>query len=244
MCTVTFVPRPAGYYLAMNRDEQLTRVPGVLPKRYSEHGRDFICPTEPSGGTWISLNDQGVTLALINWYSIRERVDGHSVSRGEVVRCASTEASRSVVTDVLQAMPLQRINPFRLIGIFPATRTVMEWGWDLKRLRSSPHPWRLNQWISSGFNEPAAQIERTNTLQQMQRQKTAGSLAWLRRLHASHRPEPGPFSICMHRRDAATVSYTEIAVFRRLSRIAYLPGSRCHDPDLQLCRVSLRLRAD
>ena len=36
------------------------------------------------------------------------------------------------------------------------------------------------------------------------------SLAWMRRLHRSHVPAPGPFSICVHREDARTVSYTEI----------------------------------
>ena len=39
-------------------------------------------------------------------------------------------------------------------------------------------------------------------------QKFEGRLNWLRRLHRSHLPERGPFSICMHRSDAATVSYT------------------------------------
>jgi hypothetical protein len=50
---------------------------------------------------------------------------------------------------------------------------------------------------------------------------------WLRRLHRSHRPEIGPYSICMHRDDAATVSYTEIVVSRGISRMRYESGPTC-----------------
>jgi hypothetical protein len=72
------------------------------------------------------------------------------------------------------------------------------------------HPWKTNIWISSGYDEPGAQAARSQVFRQALRQSSAGTLAWLRRLHRSHRPERGAYSICMHREDAATVSYTEI----------------------------------
>jgi hypothetical protein len=50
----------------------------------------------------------------------------------------------------------------------------------------------------------------------------------LRRLHRSHSPEAGPFSTCMHRSDAATVSYTEITAFSRKARLRYHAAAPCN----------------
>ena len=70
MCTVTFMPRRTGYCLAMNRDEKRTRPEGCLQPREILVAIGVIYPSEPGGGTWIALNDSGVSLALINWYSV------------------------------------------------------------------------------------------------------------------------------------------------------------------------------
>jgi uncharacterized protein with NRDE domain len=71
MCTVTFIARRNGYALGMNRDEKLTRPAGLPPRLTHLNGRTIIAPSEPSGGTWIGVNDTGATFALINWYSVR-----------------------------------------------------------------------------------------------------------------------------------------------------------------------------
>lgn len=211
MCTVTFVPRPTGYFLAMNRDEQLTRVAGLPPARRMIDGRTVLSPAEPGGGTWVALNDGRTSFALINWYSVAARVSGRAVSRGKVVNAVCAATRVDVAEAALARLPLDRINPFRLIGVFPETREIVEWRWDLRELTRKHHRWNARQWISSGFDEPTAQRVRSGTFQRAQRQRSAGSLAWVRRLHRSHSPEPGPFSTCMHRSDAATVSYTEIS---------------------------------
>ena len=43
MCTVTFIARKSGYALAMNRDEKLTRVPGLPPSKKTINGRTVLC---------------------------------------------------------------------------------------------------------------------------------------------------------------------------------------------------------
>lgn len=50
---------------------------------------------------------------------------------------------------------------------------------------------------------------------------------WLAELHRSHRPFSGPYSICVHRPDAATVSYTELVLNSRLISMHYVDGSPC-----------------
>jgi hypothetical protein len=227
MCTVTFSPRRRGYALAMNRDEELTRVAGLPPVGKIIQGRAVVCPSEPGGGTWLALNDSGITFALINWYAITARVRARSASRGQVVNAVGPVGTPDLATSRLAPLPLKRINPFRLIGIFPAANEIVEWQWDLNRLVRQRHPWEIQQWISSGFDEPAAQRVRHQTFRNALTQKSAGSLDWLRRLHRSHFPQPGPYSICMHRADAATVSFGEVAVSANQAVMRYQPGAPC-----------------
>jgi hypothetical protein len=227
MCTVTFIARKRGYALGMNRDEKLTRAKGLPPARHQVDGRAVLCPSEPGGGTWIALNDSGASLALINWYSVTNRVNGSALSRGEIVKAVGAADSVECVKARLGELPLKRINPFRLIGIFPATGEVVEWRWNLNRLIRKRARWRTQQWISSGFDEAAAQRVRGREFRHALEHTSAPRLSWLRNLHSSHTPKLGPFSTCMHRSDAATVSYTEITVTSRTATMRHLSTAPC-----------------
>jgi len=227
MCTVSFIARQQGYLLGMNRDEQLTRPAALPPRPQRSNGVTVVHPAEGSGGTWISLNETGVTLALINWYSVPARVPHDPISRGEVVRRTSAASTPRAVDAELKHLWLARINPFRLIGIFPATREVIEWRWNRQRLERRRHGWKVRQWISSGYDERGAQRIRSRTFRQESAQTDFGRRSWLRRLHTSHAPECGPFSTCMHRADAATVSYSEIEVSASRAALRYCAGPPC-----------------
>ncbi len=238
MCTVTFIARHAGYALGMNRDEKCARAEGLPPRVTHVDGRSILAPSESSGGTWVGVNDAGTTLALINWYAVKAAVEVRPVSRGEVVRRALASDCPAAVAAVISGLPLVRVNPFRLIGVFPNTKVVVECRWNLRRLERREHPWRTQTWISSGFDEPGAVRTRGKVFREAGRQRSAGSIDWLRRLHRTHRPEAGPYSTCMHREDAATVSYTEVIVSRREARMRYAPGAPC----CVALRPALRLR--
>src|SRR6266436_1925726 len=121
MCPVTFVPRGSGYYLGMNRDENLARVPGLAPRAIIENGCRVTCPSELEGGTWISTNDKCVSLALINWYSISGQVSGPARSRGEIIQSLRTADEVDFVQRGLEKLPLAQMKPFRLIGLFPGS---------------------------------------------------------------------------------------------------------------------------
>lgn len=243
MCTVIFSPRRAGYLLGMNRDEQLARVTARPPAHHEVEGRSVIYPAEPGGGTWIGLDDAGNCLALINWYAVRARMRGALVSRGNVVRDALPQTSADITDGRLRKMPLKLTRPFRLIGIFPGERQVIEWRWNHRSLKRVNHAWRPAIWISSGFDERGAQLIRQRVFQQTQSDSTFGGLPWLRRLHRSHEPKAGPYSICMHRAEAATVSYTEIAVNGRTGEMRYHDGPPCGLNASQFPKLSLRLGA-
>jgi hypothetical protein len=237
MCTVTFIARRHGFVLGMNRDEQLTRVTAIPPSIRILGRRQAICPAEPGGGTWVGVNDAGISCALINWYAVKSRVTDSAASRGTVVTAALAAGSLPEMGASLAGLPLDRVNPFRLIGVFADSSQVIEWRWNLKRLTTVSHPWKTASWASSGHDEAGAQTTRGRTFDEALRQKSAGSLAWLRRLHRCHQPARGPYSICMHREDAATVSYTEIIVSSEKTVIRYRAGAPCDNARFKTQRL-------
>lgn len=212
MCSVTFWPVDSGYRLAMNRDELLTRAPGLPPALERVGERRVLHPRDPAGGTWISVNDRGVAFALINWYAVPSRAALPAVSRGEVVLALRPVTSSADVGEHLSSMNLSRVNPFRLLAFFPANREVREWRWDLATLSEQEIAWAPAFWASSGHDEPGAQRLRAATFERWRTRGEAGTWEWLRQFHGSHDPERGPYSVCMHRADAATVSYAEVQV--------------------------------
>jgi hypothetical protein len=226
MCTVTLIARKRGYLLGMNRDEKLTRIAGLPPREQVVNGRRALFPSEPAGGTWVGVNEARVSFALINWYSVPARVNGPAVSRGAVTRSALATVTSAEASALLEQLPLERTNPFRLIGVFPDEEKVVEWRWNLSRLDVVSHAWQTNIWISSGFDESGAQESRQQAFRDVLESK-CGSVHWLRRLHCSHLPSPSPYSICMHREDAASVSYSEIRVGKAMVTMSYANGLPC-----------------
>ncbi|HEX3797660.1 MAG TPA: NRDE family protein [Verrucomicrobiae bacterium] len=237
MCTVTLIAQQRGYRLGMNRDELLTRAVAKPPRKKKIRGHIVLGPSEASGGTWITVDDCGVTLALINWYAITARVRGETVSRGEIINSLGALGDAESAHAQFARLPLKQTNPFRLIGVYPASREVVEWRWDLKKLVRKNHPWQTQQWISSGFDEPGAQRERDKIFQAAFRQGSAGTAEWLRRLHRNHSPARGPFSTCMHRKDAASVSYTEVAFAPGRVELRYHAGSPCQKTHSHFLRL-------
>ena len=211
----------------MNRDEKLDRFAALPPKIVDLANRRTIFPCEPTGGTWISANDAGICLALINWHRVEREPKHDVISRGEVVRELAGKSTADEIAYGVMKLPLRKLRPFRLIAIVPSERLVTEWRWNLERLTTRNHQWQVEHWFSSGLDERRAERERLCVCETAHNRQSARNLRWLRRLHRSHAPKRGPFSICMHRADATTVSYTEIAVSRRRATMRYKPGPCC-----------------
>ncbi len=244
MCTVSFLPKSQGFYLGMNRDEKRDRFTSLAPMVFELGAHRAVFPREPTGGTWISANDAGVCLALLNWHRIKREPNNGIRSRGEVVRKLAGISTSDEISDAIRKFPLQKLRPFRLIAIAPAENRVIEWRWNLNRLSKRNHPWKSRHWFSSSFDEAAAETERMRVCSAQRDESAKPSLKWLRRLHRSHEPERGPFSICMHRADAATVSYTEVSVGGRSIVMRYKSGPACsrRSTTSKTCKLS-RVRA-
>ena len=240
MCTVSFYPRGKNYLVGMNRDELFTRG-HATPSQVQQHESTMsMHPTDAEGGTWIAVNDAGVTFALLNWNSPPRIVKVRS--RGEVViqmlpTGLPEEAEKRMTPGLVLGM-----RPFRLVGIFPDVEVVREWRWDgASALEMFHFDWRPHHWFSSGLSDEEAATQRSRITESAENQANAGSLDWLRSLHSAHLPERGAFSVCVHRNDAATLSYTEISVGPREITMRYRDGSPCacesFDSELSLRRV-------
>lgn len=229
MCTLTFSPQRSGFLVVMNRDEQRSRI-AALPPTFRQLGdRHALFPSEPTGGTWIGLNDAGVVLALLNWYAVPSRPLAFPISRGAIIPALLSESDPHMAGRSLATLALDRIQPFRLVGIFPTNgeRQVHEWRWDGEALIAIEHPWKLEHWISSGADEEGAERERRRCFARHSTAADHGTKEWLIRLHASHEPAPGAASVCVHREDAATVSQTCIGWADGSGWMEYLEGLPC-----------------
>jgi Transport and Golgi organisation 2 len=240
MCTVSFLPSPRGFYLAMNRDEKRDRFAALPPEIVEFENHRVLFPREPTGGTWISANDAGVCLALINWHRIEREPTNDTISRGLVIRELAGTSTADGIVAALKKLPLRKLRPFRLIAIVSAGNQVIECCWNLNRLSIRKHSWESRHWFSSGFDEATAEAERTRVCSALADESAKRDLKWLRRLHRSHAPERGPFSICMHRPTAATVSYTEVVVSGRSVVMRYKDGPPCsrRSTMTKICKLS------
>jgi transport and Golgi organization protein 2 len=211
----------------MNRDEKRDRLSALPPEIVEFENHRVLFPREPTGGTWISVNDAGVCLALINWHRVNREPNNGIRTRGEVIRKLLGISTSDEISAAVKKLPLRKLRPFRLIAIVSAENRVIEWRWNLNRLSEHKHSWESRHWFSSGFDEATAEAERTRVCAAQPDESARQDVKWLRRLHRSHEPEPGPFSICMHRQTAATVSYTEVAVSSQSVVMRYKDGPPC-----------------
>jgi len=224
MCTLSFMPDQGGFHLLMNRDEQRMRPVGLPAALHSCEHYQALYPSEPTGGTWIGVNEKGLTIALINWYSKPQLQGAPAFSRGEIIPKLLAEHSPKNAEILLRSLPLTRLNPFRLILVSAMDQSLHEFRSGATTLEKLSFPWERHHWFSSGFDEPEAM-----RIRGMTSTKASGndSLAMLQGLHRSHEPEKGSFSICMHREDAHTVSFTEVSVSSGTALMSHQNDSPC-----------------
>ncbi len=228
MCTLTFVPAEDGYLAGMNRDELLARAAALPPGIFTKDEIKALYPREPSGGTWIACNSHGNLLALLNWNEIDTRFLGQKQeTRGVLIPKLILESDVSSTGAQFDRLPLDGIFPFRLIGVFSKERRLQEWRWDGVRRQKLDLPWERKHWFSSSLSDAAAEKGRGSTCESAATNIGGNAAGWLGRLHRSHIPAPGPFSICVHRQDAATVSYTGVTCSGSSISMSYLSGNPC-----------------
>jgi hypothetical protein len=240
MCTMTWLRRPDGYEVFFNRDEQRTRKPG-LPPATGQHGRTrFLAPRDGDrGGTWLAVNEHGLTVGLQNYYGESDAPEpAEPVSRGHLViglmDCASADEVISRLRDLRRA----RYRPFLVVALdrgAPAAGVVWT-GAELRPFASRPPDRPVT---TSSFDTAAVLRSRRALFHRMRHERGEPTPEWLGDYHRSHVPERGPYSVCMHREDARTVSFSRVRVEGREAEFRYLPVSPCRAAEETAARLSL-----
>lgn len=235
MCTVAVVSLEDGaYLLGHNRDESLARSRGLPPRLRRAGDRSFLAPIDPeAGGTWIAVNDVGLTLCMLNAADDDPgRLPPHPTSRGhvasELARCDSLDS----VAGGLAAMAdrLSEMRAFEVIAVAAgdAARpaTLARHRWDGARLRhESVSPPAL--FVSALLDQSGAERERGESWARYRKSGDPGSPTRMASWLANHEPERGMLSTCVHREDARTVSRTLVLVTADACRVRYHDGSPC-----------------
>jgi len=212
----------------MNRDELFSRAVALPPKIFGKGAMEMVYPQEPSGGTWIACNGRGNLLALLNRNgnespNLSEKHRTRGLAIPELIGLPDLTKTESH----FQQMNLDGLFPFRLVGVFRKEKIVNEWQWDGTTKQFLRLCWARKHWFSSSLSDSLAEKERGRACEAAAGEPATGSTGWLRRLHRSHGPRPGPFSVCVHRQDAATVSYTEVRCGGTQISMGYLDGNPC-----------------
>jgi len=226
MCTLTFVPNENGYLMGMNRDEKIARERAAPPGVNEDGCSRAIYPKDVEGGTWIAATDHGIAFALLNSNDV-DRLHPRKGTRGSVIPALIGSTSRKNTDATLKHLEFPGILPFRLVGVFPAEKQIAEWRWNQNSLERQTFSWYHRQWCSSSLSDAQATMHRGLSFARAQDENDKGSVTWLRRLHASHDQEERPLSICVHRTDVETLSYTEFICTPEAIHCNYLAGSPC-----------------
>jgi hypothetical protein len=241
MCTLTVVTGTNTYRMAMNRDEKTVRDAGMLPEIHEFDSTRAIYPNDGEGSTWIATNDCGITLALLNWNDTTvPRKAVKTRSRGRVIPALMDSRSLWDLRAVFSISNFTGMLPFRLVGVFPSEREIWEWRWDSIQLDFQIHGWKSRHWFSSSLSDKQAETMRDAACYEARHESDFGSVPWLRRLHASHVGGAGPYSLCVHREDVKTLSYTEVVVTAGHVQMSHFRGSPCtmmHVDPIEIERV-------
>jgi hypothetical protein len=222
----------------MNRDERRTRARGRPPEVASIRGIPVLLPTDPdAGGSWISVNASGTTLALLNRYEDTPHDDGGPfISRGLLLRELAWAPDTGVVETELRRLVLSRYRPFTRASVSRGgVPHLFDWTGRELGCTTVVEPGLVR--ASSGSEQARAEQVRGELFRRASQRPGGLTPLVLESLHRSHRPEIGPLSICMHREEAHTVSLSLITATLSTILFRYIdgpPGESSHVAELSL----------
>ncbi|XDD49877.1 NRDE family protein [Leptospira sp. WS92.C1] len=241
MCTAIIYRNPDRniFGLGFNRDESVKRKPSFSPQKIGTGPVFAIAPLDGDyGGTWIGVNSSKEIFCLLNFYEANLKLLKNPTSRGLLVRsCLLNETKPERLID----KNLADFYPFKLVRI-TLKKTEM-FVWDGESFSAFENQEGFQIFGSSFTQGPKAQISREAVFQKYFLPASLPDsnefLDLSKSFLTSHIPEKGPLSSCMHRKDAHTVSKTEIVMKENLLTITYQDGQPCESPDPIVLNLTL-----
>ena len=224
MCTVTWLHESGGYQLFCNRDERFSRKSALAPVVSRRDGVLFTAPLDGEfNGTWLATNEYGITVCLLNGVGVPSP---GARSRGLLVLELLPSQSREEVARRLHAADRSGLAPFAVAVLAPDEPALVA-GWDGS---SYSENWSADSTIpltSSSYDTDAVIAARHGEFRRRLNRSSRIDTALLASFHVSHSPEPSAYSACMHREDAATVSFTRVSVRPEEVEMVYHPEAPC-----------------
>ncbi|WP_293264980.1 NRDE family protein [Neptunomonas sp.] len=223
MCTVSWLINQNGYHLFFNRDEQRSRSKALPPSHYETNNVTALMPLDPDGdGSWISVNEWGFSLCLLNFYQ-GDIPRGPLSSRGHLLKSLSYLNTISAFTTEIECLNLNCYAPFTILAFERSFdgADIKRYQWDGKKLLT------LN--VSSPLTSSSVEFEKVSATR-INRYTSSTSMNTAQQhieYHQGHHPTKGHQSVCMHRRDAKTVSFSHILVTNEYASFDYQNGSPC-----------------
>jgi hypothetical protein len=240
MCTVTWTHAGDGYSLFFNRDELRTRPHEHPPKRWNTRGVAALAPLdEGGGGTWIAVNEHGLTAALLNHYARESKAPERARSRGGIPLLATSHRSVADALAWVRATAVTLFKPFHLALVDATGRSALV-TWDGARILVAEDV-RPFMTTSSFCPEEVAQA-RESQFRELVPDSAAAPDA-LEEFHRSISPRGGAWSVWMERADACTRSLIRIDVGATLVTMQYEvahPGYTISDGPLTATLVRAR----
>jgi hypothetical protein len=226
MCTVSWRVRNCGYDLFFNRDELNVRAPEIAPFIEDASGVRFIAPRDGDhGGTWLLVNEHGVTVCLLNDYanSWRPHPAAARFSRGHIVLGMADVRTPQELLERIAAQPLANAAPFYLLALFPdAEPLLLHWvGGGLACRQGKISPPVLT---SSSFATAEVVATRLGRFAEFVQRPEQPQLGELIAFHRQHDAAAAASSVAMNRSDAATRSFIRVSVDRRSVALTYEPA--------------------
>jgi len=221
MCTLSWLFTPTGCEIFFNRDEQRTRE-RALPLRALNNA---AYPVDPQGGgTWIGANANGLAFALLNFYQGCMPKDKHGkatklVSRGRIITQLVKCDSLASVKTTFEVLDLTQFAPFSLCVFTPISQVL--WQWTGQKLHVDPTI--TSPMTSSSVHFEEVKASRLYHYAQLPVMSSSSLFAF----HTQHQPDKNHKSVCMHRDDAQSVSFTHIQLQSEQAIMRYHNSSPC-----------------
>ena len=222
---MTWFKSEQGYELFFNRDEQKTRSRATLPSIQTQHGLKLISPTdEDAGGSWIAVNQFGVTVSLLNHYQYEQIATYQEwVSRGHIVRKFATTRTIKEAKVQFKKLNLSDYRAFRMFIVERSGSNAL-FVWD-------GHQSRVEYDVtmpktSSSVNAQQVKAARMDAFKDLKLAQSNNVEDYIK-FHTSHLPTKSEQSVCMHREDASSVSLSHISVNAKTVEFSYADGAPC-----------------
>lgn len=237
---MTWLTTPGGHELFCNRDERHERAEAAPPAVHERAGVRFVAPTDPDGGgTWIAVNERGLSLCLLNGYAADDDLHPSEAftSRGRLVLDLADAATAGDVVARLADRPLDAFRSFRLLVLDrDAPPRAAIWSRAAATLSEETPDLPL---VSCPVRTDEVRATRRAALDRLVAAHGALDAAVLADFHRSRHAEEWIWSVSMHHDVAATRSHSHVRVTPGAVTFTYTPGRPCTtppDPPVTLAR--------